>query len=44
MTGPEQERWTSTFRVVDTVLTPGAPTRTLATFAVEDGRPGAQPA
>jgi alkaline phosphatase D len=38
------ERWTSTFRVVDTVLTPGAPTRTLAAFAVENGRPGAQPA
>lgn len=38
------QRWTSTFRVVDTVLVPGVPTRTLATFVVEDGRPGAQPA
>lgn len=36
------EQWTSTYRVLDTVLVPGAPTRTLATFTVEDGRPGAQ--
>lgn len=36
------EQWTSTFRVVDTALVPGAPTRTPATFAAEDGRPGAQ--
>jgi alkaline phosphatase D len=37
-------RWQSTYRVVDTVLTPGAATRTLASFVVEDGRPGVQPA
>jgi alkaline phosphatase D len=35
-------QWTSTFRVVETALVPGAPTRTLATFAVADGRPGTQ--
>ncbi|MGH3788158.1 MAG: alkaline phosphatase D family protein [Pseudonocardiaceae bacterium] len=38
------QQWTSTFRVVNTALVPGAPTRTLATFAVQDRRPGAQPA
>jgi len=36
--------WTADFRVVDTVTTPGAPVRTRATYVVEDGRPGAQPA
>ncbi len=35
------EQWTSMFRVVDTALVPGAPTRTLATFAVANGHPGA---
>jgi alkaline phosphatase D len=34
------KRWTSDLRVVDTVATPGAPVRTLASFVVEDGRPG----
>lgn len=34
-------QWTSTFRVVDNALIPDAPTRTLATFTVEDGNPGA---
>jgi len=35
-----RRRWTSDLRVVDTVATPGAPVRTLASFVVEDGRPG----
>ena len=39
----DRASWRSTFRVVDTVLTPGAPTRSLASFVVEDGRPGVQP-
>lgn len=38
----DRQQWTSTYRVVDTVLVPGAATRTLATFTVEDGRPGAR--
>jgi alkaline phosphatase D len=32
------------FKVVDFVTRPGAPTRTRASFVVEDGRPGAVPA
>lgn len=36
--------WTADFRIVDSVQTPGAPVRTRATFAIEDGRPGAHPA
>lgn len=40
----DRSRWRSTFRVVDTVLAPGAATRSLASFVVEDGRPGVQPA
>ncbi|MGH3821467.1 MAG: alkaline phosphatase D family protein [Pseudonocardiaceae bacterium] len=39
----DRQRWTSTYRVVDTVLVPGARIRTLATFAVENSSPGAQP-
>jgi alkaline phosphatase D len=36
------DTWTSEYRIVDTVLRPTSPTRTLATFVVENGRPGAQ--
>jgi alkaline phosphatase D len=36
--------WTAEYRVADDVRTPGAPLRTLATFVVEPGRPGAHPA
>ena len=36
--------WTTDFRVVDFVTVPGAPVRTRATYVVEDGRPGGQPA
>ena len=36
--------WTADFRVVDYVSRPGAPIRDRATFVIEDGRPGAQPA
>ncbi|MDQ3424382.1 MAG: alkaline phosphatase D family protein [Actinomycetota bacterium] len=36
--------WTADFRVVDFVTTPGAPVRTRASYVIEDGRPGAQPA
>uniref|UniRef100_B8HNM8 Alkaline phosphatase n=1 Tax=Cyanothece sp. (strain PCC 7425 / ATCC 29141) TaxID=395961 RepID=B8HNM8_CYAP4 len=35
------DRWTTHLRVVDSVAQPGAPLRTLATFVVENGRPGA---
>ena len=35
--------WTADYRVVDVVTTPGAPVRTRASFAIEDGVPGAQP-
>jgi alkaline phosphatase D len=34
--------WMTDLRVVDTVQRPGAPVRTLASFVVEDGRPGPQ--
>lgn len=34
-------QWTSDYRVVDDAKLAGQPTRTLATFAVENGRPGA---
>ena len=34
--------WTSDYRIVPTVSTPGGPVETAATFVVEDGRPGAQ--
>jgi len=37
-----QERWQADFRAVETVATPGAPVRTLASFVVENGRLGAQ--
>ena len=37
-------QWTADFRVVDFVTAPGAPVRTRASFVIEDGRPGAQPA
>jgi alkaline phosphatase D len=36
--------WTSEYRVAEDVRTPGAPLRTLGTFVVEEGRPGARPA
>lgn len=38
----DRQRWRSTYRVVNTVLVPGARTRTLAAFAVENSLPGAQ--
>jgi len=38
----DQRRWISDLRVVETVERPAAPVRTLASFAVEDGRPGPQ--
>jgi alkaline phosphatase D len=40
----DHRRWRTDLRVVDTVQRPGAPVRTLASFVVEDGRPGPQPA
>jgi alkaline phosphatase D len=36
------ETWTTEYRFVDTVAQPTSPTHTLATFVVENGRPGAQ--
>jgi len=36
--------WTTDFRIVDFVTRPGAPIRNRATFVIEDGKPGAQPA
>jgi alkaline phosphatase D len=36
------DAWTSEFRVVGTVRRPDSPCSTLATFAVENGRAGAQ--
>ena len=38
----DADAWTSEFRTVTTVTQRGAPTSTLATFAVENGRAGAQ--
>ena len=38
----DHRRWRTDLRVVDTVQRPGAPVRTLASFVVEDGRPGPQ--
>ena len=35
------DTWTAEFRVVDTVRQPEAPTHSLATFVIENGRPGA---
>ena len=37
-----RRRWYADLRVVDTVERPGAGVRTLASFVVEDGRPGAE--
>ncbi len=37
-----RRRWYTDLRVVDTVERPGAGVRTLASFVVEDGRPGAE--
>lgn len=37
--GPD--RWTARYRLVPVVERPGGPVETLATFVVEDGRPGA---
>jgi hypothetical protein len=39
----DQARWTNEFRVVDTVTRRGATGRTLDTFVVENGHPGALP-
>lgn len=36
--------WTADYRVVDVVTTPGAAVRTRASFVIENGAPGAQPA
>lgn len=36
--------WQSDYRVVSTILAPNATISTLASFVVEDGQPGAQPA
>ena len=38
------ESWTSDYRVVEAVTTPGAPIATKASFVVESGRPGVQSA
>jgi alkaline phosphatase D len=38
----DQRHWRTDLRVVETVQRPGAPIRTLASFVVEDGRPGPQ--
>jgi alkaline phosphatase D len=40
----DDERWRADFRVVTTVLAPTSPVRTLASFEVRDGVPGAVPA
>jgi alkaline phosphatase D len=37
-----RQRWYTDLRVVDTVKRPGAGVRTLASFVVQDGRPGAE--
>ena len=34
--------WYADLRVVDTIERPGAPVRTLASYVVESGRPGAE--
>ena len=36
------DRWTSEFRIVGTVREPASPCTSLATFAVENGKAGAQ--
>jgi alkaline phosphatase D len=36
--------WRSDYQVVETVTKPGAPLITRASFVVEDGRPGVEPA
>lgn len=36
------ERWTSEYKIVPIVTEPGGALETIATFVVEDGRPGAQ--
>ena len=38
----DRQRWTSDLRVVDTVEQPNASIRTLRTYVVENGQPGAQ--
>jgi alkaline phosphatase D len=38
----DHRRWRTDLRVVETVQRPGAPVRTLASFVVENGRPGPQ--
>ncbi|MDQ3433114.1 MAG: alkaline phosphatase D family protein [Actinomycetota bacterium] len=37
-----QTEWRTDFRVIETTQTPTSPVSTLATFVVEDGRPGAK--
>ncbi len=36
--------WTSDYRIVEDIKAPGAPAKTLKSFVVEAGKPGAQPA
>src|SRR5262249_11859686 len=38
------ERWQSDFRIVDSILDPNAPASTAASWVVEDGVPGTEPA
>jgi alkaline phosphatase D len=38
------ERWVADLRIMETVRTADAPCRTLATYVVESGQPGAQKA
>lgn len=38
------ESWTSDYRILEDVKSPGAPARTLKSFVVETDKPGAQPA
>lgn len=40
--GVERERMTARYRMVPSVQSPGSPVETLATFVVDDGRPGAE--
>jgi alkaline phosphatase D len=40
----DHEHWRTDLRMVSTVSRPDAPVETLASFVVEDGRPGALPA
>jgi alkaline phosphatase D len=39
-----RQTWRTDFQIVEKVTTPGSPIKTRASFVIENGKPGAEPA